>query len=77
MNSKKIILGQSYRHKDHPSYCWAKVVKVLPPKTLENTTNKILVKCEWSVDKDAIFGVIKYFSPRDLLDLDTPQEWLR
>ena len=67
MRAKDLIVGESYRHKDHPNYCWAKVIKVLKPKEGENTLNKIIVKCEWSQDKDAVFGFIKYFKPSDLV----------
>jgi hypothetical protein len=67
MNSKDIIVGHSYRHKDHPDYCWALVCKVLKPKDGENTTNRIIVKCVYSVEKDASFGLIKYFKPSDLI----------
>jgi len=67
MRAKDIVIGKSYRHKDHPTYCWAKAVKVLKPKEGENTTTRIVVKCEWSQDKDGTFGLIKYFSPADLV----------
>lgn len=67
MREKDIVIGESYRHKDHPTYCWAKAVKVLKPKEGENTTTRIVVKCEWSQDKDGTFGLIKYFSPADLV----------
>ncbi len=67
MRAKDIVIGESYRHKDHPKYCWAKAVKVLRPKEGENTLNKIIVKCEYSQDKDDSFGLIKYFSPADLM----------
>jgi hypothetical protein len=66
MRASDLIVGESYRHKDHPNYCWAKVLKVLKPKEGENTTSKILVKCEWSQNKDDVFGFIKYFKPADL-----------
>ena len=67
MRAKDLIIGQSYRHKDHPTYAWAKVVKVLKPKEDENPHNGIIVKCEYSVDKDPKFGPIKYFKSSDLL----------
>lgn len=68
MNSKNLICGKSYRHKDHPDYCWAKVIKVLKPKEDENTTTRIVVKCEYSTQKDGTFGVVKYFKPSDLVE---------
>lgn len=67
MRVKDIVIGESYRHKDRPSYCWAKAVKVLRPKEGENTTTRIVVKCEWSQDKNAPVGMIKYFSPANLV----------
>jgi len=67
MIAKDIVIGESYRHKDNPNYCWAKVLKVLQPKEGENTLNKIIVKCEYSQNKDDLFGLIKYFSPKDLV----------
>lgn len=67
MRAKDIVIGESYRHKDHPTYCWAKAVKVLQPKEGENPHNKIIVKCDYSQNKDDCFGVIKYFSPADLM----------
>ena len=66
MRAKDLIIGQSYRHKDHPNYAYAKVVKVLKPKEDENPHNRIIVKCEYSVDKDSTFGLVKYFKPSDL-----------
>lgn len=67
MLAKNIKIGSSYRHKDHPNYCWAKAVKVLMPKECENTTNRIVIKCEYSQDKNNTIGLIKYFKPSDLV----------
>ena len=67
MIANNIIIGESYRHKDHPTYCWAKVVKVLQPKQDENPHNRIVVKCEWSENKGDSFGLIKYFKPSVLV----------
>lgn len=67
MNSKNIVIGESYRHKDHPAYCWTRVIKILKPKEGENTTTYIVVKCEYSVDKNSNFGLTKYFKPSDLV----------
>lgn len=68
MRAKDIVVGESYRHKGTPTYCWAKVTEVLPPKTGWNTLNKIIVRCEWSVEKDSKFVIYKYFAPKDLLN---------
>jgi len=59
--------GESYRHKDHPNYCWAKVVKVIKPKESGNPHDRIVVKCDYSVQKNATFGLVKYFKPSDLV----------
>ena len=67
MKASALIIGESYRHKDHPTYCYAKVIKVLKPKEDENSLNKIIVKCEYSQDKNGAFGIIKYFKPSDLI----------
>lgn len=67
MQAKKLVIGESYRHKDHPDYAWAKVVKILAPKQYPNTHNRIIVKCEYSQDKNPKFGLIKYFKPSDLI----------
>jgi hypothetical protein len=67
MKVDKIIVGESYRHKDHAD-CWAKVIQVLKPKEAENKHNRFVVKCEWSQDKNSNFGVIKYFKPSELID---------
>ena len=73
MIAKNIIIGESYRHKNSPKYCWAKVVNILKPKRAENTTKRIIVKCRWTVEKeDDSFGLIKYFNPSDLLSNTRP-----
>lgn len=67
MRANDLIVGESYRHKDHPNYCWARVLKILKPKEAENTHNRIIVKCEYSQQKNDCFGLIKYFKPNDLV----------
>ena len=67
MRANDIVIGQSYRHKSHQCYAWAKAIKVLKPGEGENVLKKIIVKCEWSQNKDDTFGMIKYFSPSDLI----------
>jgi hypothetical protein len=69
MRADKLTIGKSYRHKDNKSYGWAKVIKILKPKECENTQGYIIVKCEWSVDKDSSFGMIKYFRPSNLVEV--------
>jgi hypothetical protein len=67
MRASDLIIGESYRHKEHPDYCWARVVKILKPKEEENPHNRIIVKCEYSVGIGDSFGLIKYFKPSDLV----------
>ena len=67
MRGKDLIIGESYRHKDHPDYAWAKVVRLLKPGEDENPHKRIIVRCEWTVGKNDSFGMIKYFKPSDLL----------
>ena len=67
MRAKDLVIDEYYRHKDHPNYCFARVIKVINPKEGENTTNKILVKCEYVQNKHDNFGLIKYFFPKDLV----------
>jgi hypothetical protein len=69
MRADKLIIGKRYRHKDNKNYGWAKIIKVLKPKESENLHNYIIVKCEWSVDKDSSFGLIKYFRPSNLVEV--------
>lgn len=71
MRAQDIVIGESYRHKTTPDYGWAKVVTVLRPKEGDNTTTRIVVKCEWSIDKNGTFGLIKYFNPADLVSNTT------
>ena len=67
MNSKNIVIGDYYRHKDHPDYAWAKALRVIPPNTGVNTHGYLIVECEWSLEKGASFGLIKYFKLSDLV----------
>ena len=70
MQAKNVVIGESYRHKEHPSYGWAKAVKVLRPKQDENTNTFIVVKCEYTQQKNDVIGLVKYFKPSDLLNSD-------
>ena len=67
MRANDIEMGEHYRHKDTPTYGWARALKVLKPKEAENPHNRIIVKCEWSTTMNAKFGIIKYFKPSDLM----------
>lgn len=70
MRAKDLVIGENYRHKANPSIGWAKVVRILQPKEGENPHNKVVVKCEWSSTKNSDFGLIKYFTPVDLVKGD-------
>ena len=45
MRAKDLVVGESYRHKEHPKYCWAKVVEVL--KQGKRLTHKYFTATEW------------------------------
>ncbi len=68
MRASKLIVGESYRHKDHPKYCWCKVVEVKPPSHPENPFRATIVKCEYSQNKNDAFAIIKHFKPSDLIE---------
>jgi len=67
MRVQDIVVGERYRMKDHPNYCWAKVVEILEPKQRENTNTYSVVKCEYSQTKDDRFCLVKYFKPEALV----------
>ena len=67
MRAKDIIIGEQYNIKDCPTRFWARAVEILPPKTKENNTNRIVVKCRWSSTKDDSFAMIKYFRPSNII----------
>ena len=78
MNSKNVVIGDYYRHRTTPKYAWAKVLQVIKPlpkhaqkiyygREDANPYTYIIVKCEWSLDKNASFGLIKYFKLSDLI----------
>ena len=79
MRTQDIVLGETYRHRDHPSYGYAKAIKIIKPTAKykqkyaydltdsEKSVKSVCVKCEWTVAKNDKFGLIKYFRPYDLL----------
>ena len=67
MKASDIVIGEYYRHKDHPNYCWAKPVKIIKPMQGENKTRKIMVKCEYMVNKNDCIIRVMYFSPKNLI----------
>ena len=68
MNSKNVVIGGYYRHRDHPTYGWAKCLSVLPPHKGLNTHGYLVAKCEWTLEKNVSWGLIKYFKLSDLIE---------
>lgn len=66
MRIVNIKIGELYRVK-HNSYAWVRAVRIIPPMTPPNYTRATMVKCEWVVDKDDKFGLIKYYRASDLV----------
>lgn len=76
MRTQDISIGTFYRHRAHPTYCYAKALEVLKPKPayrckteLEKEVTHTVVKCSWTVDKTDTTGFIKYFKPCDLVSI--------
>ncbi len=69
MKISSIVVGESYRMKDHPDYCYAEAVSILRPKEGINVHTYSIVKCKYSVEKNSKFSLIKYFKPGDLLEI--------
>jgi len=78
MRTQDIVIGETYRHRDHPNYAYAKVLKIIRPMAKykqqyagltddEKAIKTVCVKCEWMLSKNDSFGLIKYFRPRDLV----------
>jgi hypothetical protein len=76
MRAQDIVIGETYRHRDHPAYCYAKAIKIIRPMAKykqygltedEKTLKCVCVKCEWTQSKNDSFGLIKYFRPCDLV----------
>ena len=69
MNSKNVVIGNYYRHRGtKPGYGWAKVLAILSPRKGLNTHGYWIAKCEWTMEKDAVIGLIKYFRLSDLIE---------
>lgn len=67
MRASALQVGGVYKHKNtHMGF--AQVVRVLPPKTEENTSTRTLVKCAWALEPTfQVFALCKYFKPADLV----------
>lgn len=80
MRTQDIVIGETYRHRDHPNCGYAKALKIIRPMpgykqnsafdlTEEEKKVKVVsVKCEWTLSKDGQIGLIKYFRPCDLVE---------
>lgn len=67
MQLRNPVVGEYYRHKSSPNYCWAKVLTVLEAKQYPNDKSYKVVKCEWVTDKSNMSGLIKHFKVSDLI----------
>ena len=79
MRTQDIIIGEIYRHRDHPNYAYAKALKILRPlanykkrftyglSEEEKNVKTVCVKCAWIVSPNDTFGIVKYFRPCDLI----------
>ena len=62
----KIKINEIYRLRSQPNYCYAKPIELLKAKQGVNIHNYQVLKCEWSIDRDFKYPLIKYFRPCDL-----------
>jgi len=79
MRTQDIVIGEIYRHRDHPDYAYAKALKIIRPLPKfkqkncydltdeEKAVTTVCIKCEWTINKNDSFGYIKYFRPCDLV----------
>lgn len=65
MRAKDIVIGEYYKHKDAGWY--AQPIEILPPKTRVNTNPFTVIKCRWMMSKGSGIGLIKYFTPKNLI----------
>jgi hypothetical protein len=82
MRTQDIVIGETYRHRDHPDYAYAKALKIIRPlpkhkqkyaydlTDAEKNVKHVCVKCEYTLYKHDAFGMIKYFRPCDLVKED-------
>jgi hypothetical protein len=76
MRTQDIKIGESYRHRTSGDYAYAKALEIIKPKPkskqiteIDKQIKCVVVKCEWSQNKDDVFGFIKYFRPCDLVKI--------
>ena len=68
MKASNIEIGKWYSIKDNPYYF--KPLKVLTPKEGGNPHNRIVVKGLFSTSRHDSFGLIRYFKPSDIKELN-------
>ena len=66
MKDSEIKIGELYRVNGN-YYAFAKVIEILPPMVLPNNTRATVVKCEWIVNRNDKFGLIKYLKASSLV----------
>ncbi len=65
MKRSDIRVGEFYRVKGN-EYAYAKVIEVIPPMTSINNTRAYVAKCQWVINQNDKFGMIKYFKISEL-----------
>lgn len=79
MRTQDVIIGETYRHREHQRIGYAKAIRIIKPMAKykqkyaydlseeEKSIKVVCVKCEWTISKNDSFGMIKYFRPCDLV----------
>ena len=68
IRSKDIIIGNFYRLKKSPDYGYIKAIQLFKPREYEDDINKFIVKGEHTVNKNDLFGFIRYFTLSELME---------
>jgi len=66
MKLQDIIIGETYRFKDHPTTGYAKVIAILKPEEGVNPHPYSIIKCEQTIRTNDNIGFIRYFRPDSL-----------
>ena len=67
MNSKNIIIGETYRRRMYPNYGFIKPIKILKPREGANNSKFIVAECELTIDPNDTMGLIRYYRPIDIV----------
>lgn len=70
MRTKDIVIGKTYRLKSSPQYGYIKVLEIIKPRQLPNTSNRYAIKCEHTVCKDDNCGFIRYFKLSSIIECE-------